>query len=208
MSDKKLDLYGHFLSVPSCKVGLMLHMAAIPYAYHHVDLMTGAQKAPEYQAINRFTQVPAVVLSGQEICQSDVILNHLAQKFGKLGGADEQEQLNVREWLCWQADRLWNLARARGQIKFQNGAPDVITQLQGASRDALAVLDTYLDGGGFIVGAAPTIADVACFTVIGCAPDAEIDLSPWSNVIAWQTRMLAQEGCAEMDDILPKESSV
>ena len=206
MSAKELELYGHFLSVPSCKVGLMLNMAAIPYAYHHVDLMTGAQKAPGYQAINRFNQVPAIVQGGQAICQSDVILNHLVQKFGKMGGANDQEQVNVSEWVCWQADRLWNLARARGQIKFQNGAPDIIKQLQGAARDALAVLDTHLDSGGFIVGAVPTIADVACFTVVGCAPDAEINLSAWPNVIAWQKRMLAQEGCANMDIILPKES--
>ena len=206
MNAKALDFYGHFLYVQSCKVGLMLSMAGISHAYHHVDLMTGAQKAPEYRALNRFAQVPAVVHDGKAICQSDVILVYLAERFAALDGGTEEERLGVREWLCWQADRLWNLVRARSQIKFQSGAPAVIEQLQGGARDALGVLDAHLEGGDFIIGAAPTIGDVACFTVIAHADDAEIDISEWSAITAWQARMTALEGCGDMDAIMAKES--
>jgi len=211
MNGKALEFYGHYLSVPSCKVGLMLSMAGIPHSYHHIDLMTGAQKQPEYRALNRFAQVPAIVQDGVAMCQSDVILVYLAEQFttldgATLDGATVAERLRVREWLCWQADRLWNITRARSQVKFQNGAPAVIEQLQGTARDALGVLDAHLGGGGFIVGEAPTIADVACFAVIAHARDAEIDMSECTAIAAWQARMRAREGCADMDEIMPRES--
>jgi glutathione S-transferase len=205
MTDTTLDFYGHYLSVPSCKVGLMLSMAAIPYAYHHVDIMSGAHKKPDYAAVNRFAQVPAIVHGGQTICQSDVILIYLAESFGKLDGADAAERIRAREWLSWASDRLWNITRARSQLKFQNGNPAVIEQLQNASRAALGVLDSHLQGGGFIVGAAPTIADVSCFDIAAFAGDADIDISEWPAITAWQARMLALEGCREIETLLPRE---
>ncbi len=206
MNDKAIDLYGHYLSVPSCKAGLMLSMAGIPHAYHHIDILSGAQRAPDYVAVNRFAQVPAIIHNDMTICQSDVILVYLALQFGKLDGATEEERIRAREWLCWASDRLWNITRARSQLKFQNGAPAVIEQLQSASRAALGVLDGHLEGGGeFITGAAPTMADVSCFTIAAYAADADIDISEWPAITAWQGRMLAQEGCSDIDTLLPRE---
>ena len=206
MNDKSVNFYAHYLSVPSCKVGLMLSMSGIPYDYHHIDLMTGAQKELSFQALNHFAQVPVIVHANNTIVQSDVILVYLAEQFAALDGGTEAERLNVREWLCWQADRLWNITRARSQVKFQNGAPAVIEQLQNASRDALGVLNAHLESGDFIVGEQPTIADVACFTVIAHAADAEIDIGQWFAVAAWLARMKALEGCADPGDIMPRES--
>ncbi len=206
MNDKALNFYGHYLSVPSCKVGLMLSMAGIPHAYHHIDLMSGAQKELSFQALNRFAQVPVIVHANKAICQSDVILAYLAEQFGKLDGATEEERLRVREWLCWQADRLWNITRARSQVMFQNGAPAVVEQLQNGSRDALGVLNAHLEDGDFIIGERPTIADVACFTVIAHAADAKIDIGQWFAITAWQARMHALEGCGDPADYMPKES--
>jgi glutathione S-transferase len=206
MNDQSANLYGHYLSIPSCKVGLMLSMSGIPHSFHHIDLLKGAQKELSFQALNRFGQVPVVVHANKTIVQSDVILVYLAEQFAALDGGTEEERLGVREWLCWQADRLWNIARARSQLKFQNGAPDVVEQLQNASRDALGVLNAHLEGGDFIVGELPTIADVACFTVIGHAADAEIDIGQWFAITAWQARMNALEGCGDLNDVMPRES--
>ena len=206
MNDKSVNLYGHYLSIPSCKVGLMLSMSGIPHAYHHVDLMKGAQKELSFQALNRFAQVPVIVHDNKTIIQSDVILVYLAEQFSAMDGGTEEERLGVREWLCWQADRLWNVTRARSQIKFQNGAPAVVDQLQGASRDALDVLDAHLESGDFIAGSAPTIADVACYTVIAHAGDAELDISEWPAITDWQARMNAHHGCGDIEDIMPRES--
>ncbi len=208
MTDKTLDFYGHYLSVPSCKVGLMLSMAGIPHAYHHVDIMSGAHRTPDYAAVNRFAQVPAIVHDGMTICQSDVILVYLAENFGKLDGATAEARIRAREWLCWASDRLWNITRARSQLKFQSGAPAVIEQLQNASRAALGVLDGHLEDGEFVTGKTPTIADVCCFAISAFAEDADIDISEWPAITAWRKRMLDEEGCGEIEALLPREDRV
>lgn len=205
MNAKSVILYGHYLSIPSCKVGLMLSMSGIAHGYRHVDLMKGAQKELSFQVLNRFAQVPAIAHAKKTIVQSDVILVYLAEQFAALDGGTEEERLSVREWLCWQADRLWNITRARSQIKFQNGAPAVVEQLQNASRDALGVLDAHLEGVEFVACDVPTIADVACYTVVAHAADAELDVSDWPAVAAWHSRMAACDGCGELDGIMPRE---
>src|SRR5262245_50230167 len=53
-------LYGVHRSIPSCKVGLMLAMCGAPFSYKHMDLAGGAHKTPEFQAKNRFMQVPVL----------------------------------------------------------------------------------------------------------------------------------------------------
>ncbi len=57
-----------------------------------------------------------------------------------------------------------------------------------------------------MVGEAPTIADIACFTVTSLADEAEIDIADWPGVTAWQARMRSQPGCAHPYEVMPQES--
>ena len=88
----KLTLYGIWLSGPTYKAGLALSLMGQPFAYKHVDLRAGAHKQPEYLAINRFGQVPALVDGDLKLCQSGSILLYLADKFGKMGGTTPEER--------------------------------------------------------------------------------------------------------------------
>ena len=205
MNGKLANLYGHYLSIPSCNVGLILSMDGIAHSYQHVDLMKGAKKELSFQALNRFAQVTAVVHAKRIIAQSCAILVYLAEQFAALDGDTEEERLGEREWLCWQADRLYNITWARSQIKFQNGAPAVVEQLQNASRNALGVLDAHLESVEFVACEVPTIADVASYSMIAYAEDAELDVSDWPAVAAWHSRMAALDGCGDLDEIMPRE---
>ena len=102
----KMTLYGIWLSGPTYKAGLALSLLGQPFAYKHVDLRAGAHKQPEYLAVNRYGQVPALVDGDLKLCQSGSILLHLAEKFGKMGGKTPEEKARVREWLFWEFDRL------------------------------------------------------------------------------------------------------
>ena len=68
----------------------------------------GEHKRPEYLAKQRFGQVPLLVDSsnGRHLCQSAAILEYLADKTGKFGGANLQERMDAREWVFWEFDRL------------------------------------------------------------------------------------------------------
>src|SRR3982750_424560 len=102
----KMTLYGIWLSGPTYKAGLTLSLMGQAFAYKHVDLRAGAHKQPDYLAVNRYGQVPALVDGDLKLCQSGSILLYLADKFGKMGGKTPEEKARVREWLFWEFDRL------------------------------------------------------------------------------------------------------
>ena len=66
----KMTLYGIWLSGPTYKAGLALSLMGQPFAYKHVDLRAGAHKQPDYLAVNRYGQVPALVDGDLKLCHS------------------------------------------------------------------------------------------------------------------------------------------
>src|SRR6187455_1944868 len=102
----RLTLYGSFTSSSSYKPMLYLALARIPYSFRTVNLKTGVQRTPEYLAVNRYGQVPALRHRGLTIVNSNVILDYLARATGKFEGASEQDRWRAREWLGWEADAI------------------------------------------------------------------------------------------------------
>ena len=205
----KLTLYGIWLSGPTYKAGLALSLMGQPFAYKHVDLRAGAHKQPEYLAINRFGQVPALVDGDLKLCQSGSILLYLADKFGKMGGKTAEDKARVREWLFWEFDQLaGNIYRPRaikrGFMKVNDGVYEMYVNL---AKDALNVLDSELGAGPFLTGSDATIADVAVYGDVAYAGEAEIDLSPYPNVKAWMGRVEKLPGFKKYEDVLPKQDA-
>ena len=106
MAKTSFTLYGIALSGPTYKAALMLNLCGEPFSYRHVNLREGAHKKPEFLAVNRFGQVPALVHGALTLCQSGAILEYLAETLGKFGGTDAPTRQRAREWLFWDADRL------------------------------------------------------------------------------------------------------
>jgi glutathione S-transferase len=201
-----LVLYGVHRSIPSCKVGLMLSMLGAKFDYKHVELAAGAHKTPEFQAKNRFMQVPVLQDGDLFICQSNVILGYLAEKFGKFGGRTPAEKLRVAEWLAWDLDRLSSgLGLTRAFTQFLKQDPVVVTFTRGRGEQALDVLDRHLGTAKFLAGPAPTIADIAVFAWVATAEEGGFDIARWPNVQAWALRMLAQPGAAHPYAIMPRQ---
>ena len=201
-----LVLYGVHRSIPSCKVGLMLAMCGVPFAYKHMDLAAGAHKTPEFQAKNRFMQVPVLQDGDTVICQSNVILGYLADKFGKFGGRTPAERLRVAEWLAWDLDRMaQGLGLTRAFTQFLKQDPAVVTFTRGRGEQALDLLDRHLGTSKFLAGPAPTIADIAVFGWVATAEEGGFDIARWPNVQAWALRMLSQPGAAHPYASMPRE---
>lgn len=201
----KITFYGHYLSIPSIKVGLMLSLAGVEHDYRHVDLRAGEQKSPHFLAINRFGQVPALVDDGTAFCQSNVILEHLSEAAGKFGGKNEAQQRLIHEWLLWEADLMaTGLGATRAQVVFYNADVAVLTYLRGRGNRALDTLNATLGKQPFLTGTQPTIADIACAPWIAYADEAGIPLDPHANVQSWFQRMSALPGWKSPKDALPR----
>jgi glutathione S-transferase len=206
----RYTLHGVFASGPTYKVGLMLSLAGEAFDYVHVALREGEHKKPEYLAKQRFGQVPLLVdnSNGRHLCQSASILEYLADKTGKFGGATLEERIEAREWIFWGWDRLARgIYRPRAaKAGFAQFPPEVVAHYEAEGETALKVLDGHLKGRSFIVGEGPTIADIDLYGVIAYAPQAGRDLAPFPNVQAWMKRIEAMPGFAPPESLLPKES--
>ncbi|HEX2116833.1 MAG TPA: glutathione S-transferase family protein [Alphaproteobacteria bacterium] len=204
----KVVLNGLHLSAPSCKVGLALSMMGIPFEYRHIDLPGGAGKAPEFLAKNRFGQVPVLEHRGLTIAQSNVILQYLADTFGKFAGRTPQERIRVAEWLMWDQDFMHSgVGWLRGFARFfTNTHEEVVKFARARGERALGMLDRHLGTSKFLVGSQPTIADIAVFTWVATADEGGWDMSRWPNVQAWAERMLALPGAAHPYAVMPKEN--
>jgi len=205
----RLVLYGLQPSMPSGKVALMLAMLGEPYDYRHVDLPGGAHKTPDYAKINRFQQVPALVDGDEVVVQSNVILQYLAEKFGKFGGKNPAERRRIAEWLAWDLDRLTTLGQVRFIRKFlkQQDHP-ALTFVEARARAALEFLDRHLGASKFVAGTQPTIADIAIFGWIAVAEEAGFDPAHFPNLRDWALRMLKLPGVAHPYALLPMEDRV
>jgi len=69
-------------------------------------------------------------------------------------------------------------------------APEVIAR----AHRIVGLVETELAERPFILGAKPTIADVALYSYIARAPEGNVDLSGYPHVLAWLARIEALPG--------------
>jgi glutathione S-transferase len=206
----RFTLHGFFRSGPTYKVGLMLSLVGERFDYVSVNLREGEHKQPAYLAKQRFGQVPLLVdnENGRQLCQSASILEYLADRSGKFGGADLDERIQGREWMFWDFDRLApHIYRARaGRAGFRQMDPAVLAQHEAEGKVGLKVLDDHLAGRTWLVGEAPTIADVDVYGVVTYGAEAGFDPAAYSNVSAWTRRFEALPGFGRPEALLPQET--
>jgi glutathione S-transferase len=198
-------LHGIAFSGPTYKVALMFALCGNPFAYKHMDMRAGAHKTPDYLAINRYGQVPAIVDGALRLCQSGAILEYLADKFGKFGGKNAEQRARAREWLFWDADRLTpGIFRSRAVARgFLNLDPGAVTYFRDYGDQGLKVLEAELGKSPFVAGAQPTIGDIACYGVLAFAKEGHFDLSGYPKIGAWMQRMEKLKGFKGPYDLLP-----
>jgi glutathione S-transferase len=205
MTQAGFTLYGIALSGPTYKVGLMFSLCGERFSYRHTNLREGAHKTPEFLAINRYGQVPALTHGELKLCQSGAIVQYLSETFGKFGGSDVATRQRAREWLFWDADRLSpgiyrTRAIARGFLKVDAATAQVYRE---AGEAGLKVLDQTLATNAFVTGAAPTIGDIACYGAVAFAEEGEFRIADWPNIKAWGARIAALPGYKAPYDLLP-----
>ena len=203
--DERLTLYGSFTSSSTYKPMLFLALARLPFSFRTVNLKTGAQRLPDYLAVNRYGQVPALRHRGLAIVQSNVILDYLARVTGRFEPASEQERWQAREWLSWEADAITNIARLRHFRRFRPVEPAVSAHFEPLAEAALDFLDRALAGRDWLVGASCSIADIGCWGRMVFMGEAGIEIARWKRVEAWSRRLAAMPGFALPYDLIPKK---
>jgi glutathione S-transferase len=193
-----MKLYYHPLSGHSHRARLFLSLLGVEHELIEVDLMKGAHKSPEFLKLNRFGQVPVLVDGATVVPDSNAILVYLAGKLKQTDWLPQTPagQAAVQRWLSVAAGEIAH-GPAAARLITVFGAARNAEEVIGRAHGILGIVDQELSGREFIVGAQPTIADVALYSYIARAPEGNVDLSGYANVNAWLRRIEALPGFVE-----------
>ena len=193
------------------KAALSMQLSGYVWAPRFVDFFGGETRTPEFRALNPMGEVPVLVDGATTLSQSGAIQFHVAQATGRLGGTTPAEQAEVLRWVLWDNHKLSSQA---GMTRFlMNFLPPekrpepVIGFMQGRLKAAYDTLNRHLDGRGWIVGEAPTIADCACAGYLYYPEPFGFGRADWPHIDAWLARLAAQPGWKHPYDLMPGRPS-
>ena len=193
-----MKLYTHPLSSNARRVRLVVHHLGLPVSEEIVDLAKGAQRSPEYLALNPMGKVPTLVDGELKLTESYAIMIYLCEKSGRreLYPDELSSRTDINRWMFWGANE-WSPIIAR--LNFENmlkpmlgiGAPDParVQEAENAFRNNATVLDNHLQSRPYVLGKNLSLIDFALSASLATAVPAKVPVSEFKQVSAWQARI-------------------
>ena len=178
------------------KASVALEELGLPYQVHAIDLLSGAQRAPDYLAINPNGRIPAIVdheAYDFAVFESGAILIYLAEKTGQLMPSDAKGRSRVLQWLMFQ---MGGIGPMMGQANvFHRYFPEkiqvVIDRYQGESGRLFGVLDRQLADHEWLAGDY-SIADIANWCWVRTHKWSGVDIGPFEHLQRWVAAIAAR----------------
>jgi glutathione S-transferase len=191
--DHPIKLYDFPMSGNAHRVRLLLSLLDLPTQLITVNLREGEQKQPAFLAKNPFGQIPVLEDGPVTLAESTAILVYLACRYDPAGQWLSSTPLGaaqVQRWLALASGPLaQGPAMARAAALF--GRTGDVVRAREIGRTLFEVMEHHLQAEPFLVGTAPTIADVAFYAYTARAPEGGIALDGWPALRAWLGRIEA-----------------
>lgn len=190
-----MKLYTHPLSGHSHRAELFISLIGLEVERVEIDLTKAEHKTPAFLKLNIFGQVPVLEDEGHHIPDSNAIMLYLAQKYERRDWypADPLGAAQVQRWLSIAAGPLaYGPCAARLITLF--GAQLNPEEVIARAHLLLKTLDETLKGSAWLVGQRPTLADVAMYSYLASAPEGNIELAPYEEILAYLERIEALPG--------------
>jgi glutathione S-transferase len=207
-------LHGFSQSGNTYKVALLLQALKQPWVAVHMpisDFAAGLQRSDEWrQGLNAMGEVPILEVDGKRMTQSAAIMLYLSAKHGDFSGKNEDERQEVLRWLFFDNHKFTSyfatlrFMKAFGPTEPQ---PDVVKFLRGRVDNAYGIVEKHLAGREYIVGGAPTIADLSLCGYLYFPPEESgYDVAKqYPAMSAWLQRLRNLPGWKLPYDLLPGE---
>ncbi|MFD0917209.1 glutathione S-transferase family protein [Pseudahrensia aquimaris] len=194
------------------KPALMLQLAGADWDAAFVDFMNGANRSPEFRALNEMGEVPVLIDHTQGdivISQSGVMLWHLADRFDQFAARNAEEHREVLRWLLWDNHKFTgNLATFRFMHKFMGKGETPEAQFAKARMiQAFKLLNRRLEEREWVAADRVTIADLSLAGYCFWPDHYETDWNDYPNIKAWLGRIEALPNFARPEDILPTSAA-
>ena len=198
-------LYCFAQSGNAYKAALMLNLCGADWEPRFVNFFNGETRTPEYRAINIMGEVPVLEYTGGRLSQSGVILDFLAERFGRFGPADPDERREILRWLLWDNHKLTSyIATLRFMLHFANTGETPVTEfLRGRMKSALGVLNAHLESHRFALRGGPTIADISMCGYLFWPEEFGADWTDYPNVARWLAAIRALPGWVHPYSLMP-----
>ena len=173
--------------------------AGLPFNLHWVNIQKGEQKTPEYEKINPYRKIPAMIDSQgpggkpATIFESVAICLYLAEKSGKLLGSPA-EKPDVLKWSMFHATNVLWTTGGLGRINDPS--------IESGSKSQLETMDKHLANNEFFAGSY-SIADIIPYTRIGGIKHDAVKVSDYPNVAKWLERVGSRPAVKKAMEVKP-----
>jgi glutathione S-transferase len=168
-----LKIWGRKTSINVQKVMWTVGELGLPHERVDFGGEFGGLDTPEYGQLNPNRLVPTINDKGLVLWESNAIVRHLTQTYGRgtLSPADEPTYARADSWMDWSLSTLYpdiiltcflQLVRTPAEQRNVEGV-EAAAKRAGAK---LSILDNQLAGRTYIMGNQLTIADIAVGTLM------------------------------------------
>jgi glutathione S-transferase len=187
------------------KAALMLNLCGADWQARFVDYFNGETRTPAFRALNPMGEVPVLEHRGRTLTQSGVILDYLAQSFGKYGWANDDERREILRWLLWDNHKLTSYTATLRFLRTlaKTGEKPVIEFLRARSNAALGLLNGHLEGRAFALGDKPTIADISICGYLFWPEEIGVSWADYPQIGGWLERIKALPGWVHPYELMP-----
>lgn len=179
-------LHDYWRSSASYRVRIALALAGIEWQAAPVDLTTGAQRDPDYLAVNPQGLVPTLEIDGDRFTQSLAIVEYLneTRALGLLpeAPADRAHVRALAQAIAVDIHPVCNLRVAKHAVAASNGAITMESWMQTFIAPGLAAVEEMISGERFCWRDQLTLADLCLVPQIYNARRWGIDLAPMPNI--------------------------
>jgi len=193
-----IRLHGVTLSGHVHKVGLFLRLLGLPF--ETVEAGRDERATEAFRRLNPLGQIPVLEDGDFALADSNAILVYLAKRYDPAGRWLPEDAVGaaaVQRWLSISAGEIrFGPANARAVHLF--GLKTDLADAHAVAARLLGFMDATLSGRDWLAADRPSLADVACYPYVACAPEGGVDLAPYPAVRAWIARFEALPGVAPM----------
>lgn len=173
-----IDLY-YWTTPNGHKISIAVEEMGLEYQVFPINILDNDQFQPDFLRISPNNKIPAIVDQNGphgeaiSIFESGAILQYLGRKTGMFYPVDEQQRVEVEQWLMWQMGGFGPMLGQNHHFSqfAAEKIPYAIERYVNETKRLYGVLNTQLTGQKYVAGEY-SIADMA--------------ILPWILSYAWQ----------------------
>jgi glutathione S-transferase len=178
-----IKIFGHALCGHSQKIETFLNIIDVAYQFVEIDFNYPQQDLTQYLKQNLTLQIPFIVDGDNIIYDSNTVLVYLARKYApSYIPSNPIFEARVQKFLSFaSSSAALELTSATLRRKYNSNVNFFLTK--AILTKAFRNLEIHISGKNFMVNNTPSIADIAAYSVVACASEADIELSKFNNIL-------------------------